>query len=489
MSRSDVVVIGAGPTGLTAAWELVRAGHKVTVFERDPKDVGGLARTLYYKGFRFDIGAHRFFSKNGDISRWWNARLPGDFVRIKRLTRILYGGRFYHYPLLAKDALFGLGLCNSTACVLSYLWRKMFPLKSEQSFEDWVINHFGDRLYRIFFKTYTEKVWGMPCNQISSDWASQRIKGLSLKKAIMDALGFRSSGQETVKTLIDEFEYPRFGAGTLWEKTRDEIVEGGGDVFMDRTVCRFERRGNVITAVHTVTATGQEECWRADSFIVSMPLRDCVLSMEPSLEPDVQAAARRLSYRDFMLVALIVNRTNLFPDNWIYIHDPAVKVGRIENYNNWTREMAPQPNATCLELEYFCSMNDELWQMADAEVMGLAKRELEKLGLAKADEVIDGCVVRVEKAYPVYNADYRQNVDIIRQSLSRLKNLQVVGRNGMHKYNNQDHSMLTGMLAARNLDGEANDVWRVNGDAEYLEEMTEEKGRQVPMPIFEPGSK
>ena len=478
--KKEIIVIGAGPAGLTAAWELVNSGHRVTVLERDPHYVGGLARTMSYKGFRFDIGAHRFFSKNPDITRWWHKRLPGDFVQVKRLTRILYRKRFFHYPLLAKDALFGLGLWTSTACVLSYLWRQMFPLRSERSFEDWVINRFGDRLYRIFFKTYTEKVWGIPCNQISLDWASQRIKGLSLKKAILGALGFQTPGQEIVKTLVDEFEYPRLGAGMLWEKTRDEILERGGCVLMGKTVSRCEWEGERLTAVHTISALGLEERWLSDSFVVSMSLQDFVLNMDPPLQPDVQAAARKLSYRDFMLAALIVNRTDLFPDNWIYVHDPMVKVGRIDNYNNWTREMISQPDVTCLELEYFCNKNDGFWKMSDDEVLAFAKYELQKLGLANGAEVLDGCVARVEKAYPVYDDSYQDNVNIIRSSLARFKNLQLIGRNGMHKYNNQDHSMLTGILAARTLEGENHDVWHVNSEAEYHEEQTGETGRQMP---------
>ncbi|HEX4264372.1 MAG TPA: NAD(P)/FAD-dependent oxidoreductase [Verrucomicrobiae bacterium] len=486
MNKRTVIVVGAGPAGLAAALELATAGHSVTVLESDSQYVGGLSRTLNYKGFRFDIGGHRFFSKNPEITQWWNRRLPGDFVPVKRLSRILYRQRFFHYPLLAKDALFGLGLFTSTACVLSYLWRQMFPRRLELSFEDWVINRFGERLYRIFFKTYTEKVWGMPCNEISADWASQRIKGLSLKKAILAALGFHSSNQETIKTLIDEFQYPRHGAGMLWEKTRDEILKLGGRVLLDKTVVRLERDGNRITAVHTLQTDGLKERWTADSVIVSMPLRDCVLNVEPPLPTEAREAARQLQYRDFILVAIIVDRPDLFPDTWIYVHDSSVKVGRIQNYNNWGGEMTARPGASCLELEYFCNKHDGLWDTDDAGILQLAKRELEQLGLAKAAEVVDGCVVRVEKAYPVYDAHYRNNVDTIRKALAPLENLQAVGRNGMHKYNNQDHSILTGLLAARNLSGDRNNVWQVNGDAEYQEEITEEKGRQVPLPLSMP---
>lgn len=480
---SKVVIVGAGPAGLTAAWELSQAGHAVTVLEQDPQNVGGLAKTLHYKAFRFDIGAHRFYSKNPEISQWWNARLPGDFIKVKRLTRILYRQRFFHYPLQGWDALRGLGLVTSAACIGSYLWRQLFPRRQERSFEDWVVNRFGDRLYRIFFQTYTEKVWGMPCHQISADWASQRIRGLSLRRAICEALGLKLSTQPTLKTLVDEFEYPRYGAGMLWEKVRNDIVQRGGRVLLGKSVIRLERDHQRISAVHTQSTEGQLERWAADSFIVSMPLRDCVLMMEPPLAPEVVTAARQLTYRDFLLVVLIVKRIDLFPDNWIYVHDPAVKVGRIENYNNWTREMAPQADASCLELEYFCHQHDGLWQMTDQELIKLASRELEYLGLAPATEVVDGCVVRVEKAYPVYDTDYQQQVQVIRQALGAISNLQTVGRNGLHKYNNQDHSMLTGILAARNLSGEQHDVWRVNGDAEYLEDGHHETGRQVPRPL------
>lgn len=472
MSKQRVVIIGAGPAGLAAAWELAQSGASVIVLESDPHHVGGLARTLNYNGFRFDIGAHRFFSKNPDICFWWRARLPNDFIKIKRLTRIYYRGRFYHYPLRAGNALINLGLFTSAACVASYLWRKVSPIHPERSFEDWVINRFGDRLYRIFFKTYTEKVWGMPCSEISSDWASQRIKGLSLWEAVANAFKGTSVPDETAKTLIDEFEYPRLGPGMLWEKVRDEIVQRDGQVFMGLTVTRFERKGNRILSVTTESPSGEVRQWVGDAFIVSMPLRECVLGMDIGLAVEAQAAAKRLSYRDFLLVVLIVNRRDLFPDNWVYIHAPEVKVGRIENFNNWGKDMISDPNVSCLELEYFCSKGDPVWCLTDDAMIGLAKREIEMLGLARAGEVVDACVVRVEKAYPVYDADYQKNVDVIRQELDAITNLQVVGRNGMHKYNNQDHSMLTGILAARNLAGKQYDVWQVNTDAEY-----QEKGR------------
>jgi len=481
---SRVVIIGAGPAGLTAATELLENGHPVLVLEKDPEYVGGIARTVNYKGYRFDIGGHRFFSKSPEITKWWHQRLGNEFITVKRLSRIFYRGKFFNYPLKAMNALFGLGLFTSALCVLSYGKARLFPVRPERSFEDWVKNRFGERLFNIFFKTYTEKVWGTPCDQISADWAAQRIKGLSLWKAVWHALIPQKRGQAgLVKTLVDSFEYPRLGPGMMWEKTRDDLRRGGGEVRMDEAVVAIRREGNTVVSVTTRNTGGGETVHPGSHFISSMPLRDCVLAFDPPLPDLAVAAARRLAYRDFLTVALILRRTELFPDNWIYVHDPSVKLGRIQNFNNWSADLVPDKETTCLGLEYFCFEGDSLWNMPDAGLIELGKRELVKLGLANEGDFRDGCVVRMEKAYPVYGPGYLEDVEIIRRELSRITNLQPVGRNGMHKYNNQDHSMMTALLASRNISGGQFDLWKVNTDAEYLEESAEEgeqAGRAVP---------
>lgn len=484
MPHRHVVVIGAGPAGLSAALELVTAGCQVTVLEQDPDYVGGLARTVEFGGSRFDIGAHRFYTKNPEIAAWWHARLPNDFIRIKRLTRILFQGRLFRYPLQVGDAVRGLGPLESLKCLGSCFARRILPIRPECSFEDWVSNRFGDRIYRTFFKTYTEKVWGQPCSQISADWASQRIKGLSLISSLKATMGWTRPSSPVIKTLIDEFHYPRFGAGMMWERTRDEILQRGGRILLGKSVVALKRVGNLISEVVTLSPRGQVEHWPAEAVIASMPLRDCILGITPRVDPDVEAAARSLRYRDFILVALIVRRENLFPDNWIYVHDPTVNVGRIENYNNWGPSMRGEAGTSSLGLEYFCSRGDELWALCNDDIADLAKRELERLSLARADEITAVRVVRVEKAYPIYDHGYRANLDVIRGALRVINNLHVVGRNGMHKYNNQDHSMLTGILAARNLFGSDFNLWQVNGDAEYLEEESADDltGRATPMP-------
>jgi len=470
----SVAIVGAGPAGLVCATELLRKepSTSVTIVEKDPNYVGGIARTVEYKGFRFDIGGHRFFSKSQEITDWWKNRLPNDFIQVGRLSRIFYRGVFFDYPLKAMNALFGLGIWTSTVCVLSYIKSRIMPIRPETSFRDWVTNRFGRKLFGIFFKTYTEKVWGTPCEQISADWAAQRIKGLSLFKAICYAVlpQRQKSGGAVVKTLIDKFEYPRLGPGQMWEKTRDDVVCAGATIHMGEDVVKISREGNHVHSITTRNATGGERVVAADHFIVTMPLRETILAIDPPVAESVLEAARRLEYRDFLTVALMVNRTSVFPDNWIYIHDPSVHLGRIQNFNNWSSALVPAPGVTCLGLEYFCFEGDEMWTMSDADLVELGKKEVDKLGLVQAGDVFDGCVVRMPKAYPIYGPAYAADVAVIREQIANLENLQVVGRNGMHKYNNMDHSMMSALIAARRLSGSTLDPWNVNTDAEYHEE-------------------
>lgn len=480
----SILVVGAGPAGLTAAADLADKGYKTTVLESDKEYVGGISRTAKYKGYRFDIGGHRFFSKSSEVTEWWRKRLPDDFIKVNRLSRIYYNNKFFDYPLKASNALVNLGPINCFLCVLSYLRYRLLPIKPEKSFRDWVVNRFGFRLFNIFFKTYTEKVWGMKCEEISADWAAQRIKGLSLVKAALSALGIgKGKGDKVVKTLIDTFEYPRLGPGMMWEKTRDDLIEMGNPIHMDQTVRSIKVNGDKIESVTSVSSDGTESNWSADSYILSMPLRDTVAALKDETAELAAAknAASKLRYRDFLTVALMVKGEGLFPDNWIYIHEPNVKLGRIQNFNNWSKELLPEENVTCLGLEYFCFEGDGLWSSDDSNLIELGKMELERLGLADPDKIFDGCVVRMPKAYPVYDDEYEQNVETIRKALSKYSNLQVVGRNGMHKYNNQDHSMMTAMLAAKNIQGEGFNLWKVNTDAEYHEEESNnESGRRIP---------
>ena len=421
-AEKQVVIIGAGPAGLTAAYELTKRNVCPIVIEKR-NIVGGLARTESYKGFYFDMGGHRFFTKVPEVKRMWNEILGKDFLRRPRLSRIYYKKKFFNYPLKSFNALKGLGLLESLFIILSYLRWQIFPYRREDTFEQWVTNRFGKRLFQAFFKGYTEKVWGIPCSELKAEWAAQRIKDLSLKTAVLNMF---LKPKKTIKTLIEEFEYPRFGPGMMWNAVKSEI-------------------------------DGRTEF---------------IKKLNPSPPPAVLQAAEKIHYRDFLTVCLVVNKPELFPDNWIYIHDPDVKVGRIQNFKNWSPEMVPDPAKTSLGLEYFCTEGDELWNMADAELIELGKREVDRVGLASYTDIEDGCVCRVPKAYPVYDSDYRDYLVTVREFIDGLENFQTIGRNGLHRYNNQDHAMLTGMLAVRNLTlGEDNDLWNVNTDHEYLEEV------------------
>ena len=476
-TEKKVVIIGGGPAGLTAAWELSKADISSVVLEKDHV-VGGIARTINYRGYRFDIGGHRFFTKVRAVDQMWREVLAEDeFLHCSRLSRIYYNRKFFYYPLRAANALLGLGLWNSVLILLSYIKARIFPVRPEETLEQWVSNRFGRRLYHIFFKTYTEKVWGIPCSEIRAEWAAQRIKGLSLVSAVKNAIfaARPKNKAEVIKTLIDAFDYPKHGPGQMWETVTRLVEQRGHRVKLGSDVVKIIWHGNQVESV-IIERDGLRDSVSGTDFISSMPLRELVEKLDPPAPDEVRRAAQKLSYRDFLTVALIINRRELFPDNWIYVHDPEVKLGRIQNFKNWSKYMVPDESQTCLGLEYFCFEGDGLWTMSDAELIELGKRELEQINLARADEVTDGAVVRMPKAYPVYDGVYAEALNVVREFLSSFTNLQMVGRNGMHKYNNQDHSMLTAMLAARNVinaDGKQYDLWKVNADQEYHEEVTD----------------
>ena len=484
--------MGAGPAGLTAAYELMKHDVPVTIVEKDPRQVGGLARTVEHKGYRFDIGGHRFFSKNEEVEDLWTEILGDEMLTRNRLSRIYYRGRFFAYPIQAFNALRNLGPVEAALCLSSYARARLRPIKNPRSLEEWVRNQFGWRLYSIFFKTYTEKVWGISTRELSADWAAQRIKSLDLWVVVRSALLPRrrpAKRGEIVTTLIDRFRYPRFGPGQVWERVAAIAAGKGHPVLLGRSVKRIEHEDGSVTAVTTTGTDGREERHEGSDFISSIPIRELIARLEPPAPERVRRAAESLGYRDFISIALMIDRPNVFPDNWIYIHDPGVRVGRIQNFKNWSPDMVPDQSKTCLGLEYFCFEGDGLWTMKDEDLVALAKKELAQLGICASEDVFDGVVVRQQKAYPVYDDAYQSHVGVIRDYLKQsLPNLHLAGRNGMHKYNNQDHSMMTALIVARNLTtGTMLDPWKVNADAVYHEDIRvgerDTTGRQVPQRV------
>ena len=468
-----VIIIGAGPAGLTAGTELIRKGAKPTIVEASSV-VGGISQTAVRNGWRFDLGGHRFFTKVERVEQFWHSILENDeFLQRPRLSRIMYNGKFYDYPLRAWNALSNLGVFEAARCVVSYGIARVRPPKDQSHFEGWVASRFGRRLYGIFFKTYTEKVWGVPATEIQADWAAQRIKNLSLGSAVWNALR-KPKGQTDITSLIDRFQYPKFGPGMMWESCAHQFSKAGGSLVFDAPVQQIEWRPGGATAVvsREVTGTGAQSFVRreCDAVISSMPMAELVEALDPQPPPEVLAAGQRLRYRDFITVALAAPGDAAFPDNWIYIHDPGVRLGRIQNFASWSPHMVKE-GQTCLGLEYFVNPGDDLSSMADEDLVALGISEVEKLGLVVPGSVTEGHVVRVSKAYPMYDVTYKESVDTIRHWLSStVPNLHCVGRNGMHRYNNQDHSMFTAMLTVDNLYGATNDVWSVNVDEEYHEE-------------------
>ena len=480
--HSNVFVIGAGPAGLTSSYLLSKRGVSTTVIEVDPVYVGGISRTANYKDFLFDIGGHRFFSKSKEVVDLWKEILPQDFIERPRLSRIYYDGKYYSYPLKAFEALGNLGVVESGLCVLSFMYKQAFPNEKPVTFHEWVANQFGERLFSIFFKTYTEKVWGMSCDEISADWAAQRIKGLDLWSAMSNALrnsiapkgvkdGTKAHDGEVIKTLIESFQYPRKGPGMMWDAAAAKTRAQGGVIHMDTKLdtLAYDAAAKLWT-ITAKTGAGDMKTFTADNVISSAPITELVKSF--AVQPKCVEASKKLRYRDFLTVALIVEKPDLFPDNWIYIHEPSVTVGRIQNFRSWSPEMIPNATQSCLGLEYFCFEGDGLWDSSDADLIALAKKELAIVGLADVNDVKDGCVVRQKKAYPVYDDSYKTNVETIRSELAETyPSLHLVGRNGMHKYNNQDHAMMTAMLTVENIVAgrQVFDIWNVNEDAEYHE--------------------
>lgn len=411
-----------------------------------------------------------FLPKTRRVDNLWRELLGADFISVPRLSRIYYRNRFFHYPLRPWNALWGLGIGNSVLVLGSYLWRQARPLSNEDFFEQYVSNRFGDRLYRIFFKTYTEKVWGISCAEIRSDWAAQRIKGLCLVQAVKSAFFGQPDGE--VKSLIDNFDYPRLGPGMLWERMADAIVQAGSQVVNGREVMRIDHdgAGKILRVMHAAADGGDMQEAAGEYYFSTMPLRTMLSRMNPPPPDDVMTAARALRYRDFITVNLVMTGGDLFPDNWIYVHSPDVRVGRIQNFRNWSRDLVPDADHTGIGMEYFCFEGDDLWIKDDASLVKIAQDELTTLGLARNAKGTSGFVVRVKKAYPMYDEDFAANITVIRTWLDGFDNLQQLGRNGLHKYNNQDHSMLTAMFAVENLLQKTNhDIWAVNTDSDYQE--------------------
>jgi protoporphyrinogen oxidase len=444
-TQPPVIIIGAGPAGLAASYTLAGSGVKSLVLDKGSK-VGGLARTEAYQGFRFDIGGHRYHTSMPEIQNFWIEVLGDELITVPRLSRISYRDRFFNYPLNLGNILINLGLIESTQAVLSYLQARLKPYPREENFEQWTVNRFGRRLFNTFFKGYTEKVWGIPCSQIQADWAAQRIQGLSLA-ALASHILF---GTRNARTLIDEFFYPILGSGQMWERVKEKLENQGTQVLLNSEVTRLYREGNRLSAA-IIRHNGRIAEVKGEEFISTMPLPHLINRLDPPPPAPVREAAGKLLHRGFILVGLILASADMFPDQWIYVHGPEVKVGRIQNFKNWSSLMAPDPNKTNLGMEYFCNRDDTIWRKSDEELIHLAAWELKKIWKNGSYPLEGGVDIRQEHAYPLYNPGYKECLKIIHEYLSAIENLQTIGRNGLHRYDNLDHSMHTGIEAARKI--------------------------------------
>jgi protoporphyrinogen oxidase len=526
MKRAErAIIIGAGPAGLTAAYELLtRAGIHPIVLEKS-EDMGGLSKTVEYKGNRIDIGGHRFFSKSDRVMKWWLEMMPleegagGSTIQYHRMeTRVAAGGagvdaritdrvmllrnrtsriyflrKLFEYPIrLNKTTLVKLGPLRTVRIGISYVKSAMFPLKREDTLEEFFINRFGRELYLTFFKSYTEKVWGVSCSKIDAAWGAQRIKGLSLSKTLLHACkkfltpsrktDIAQKGTET--SLIEKFLYPKFGPGQMWTETACKVRKMGGEIRTSQRVEGVIMDGNRVRAIRvTNLASGETELLEGDYFFSTMPVKDLIRGMEPAPPANVREVAEGLIYRDFITVGMLVSGlklkeytskggSRLIRDNWIYVQEPDVLVGRLQIFNNWSPYLVAEPDKVWLGLEYFCNEGDELWCKPDAEMIQLGREELHRIGIIDQADVLDGTVLRMEKTYPAYFGAY-DRFDEIRQFVDGVENLFLIGRNGMHRYNNQDHSMLTAMVSVDNIlagdTGKAN-LWKINTEQQYHEE-------------------
>jgi protoporphyrinogen oxidase len=471
------LVLGGGPAGLTAGYLLAKQGRPVVVLEAEDQ-VGGIAKTVVRDGYRFDLGGHRFFTKAQEVDDLWHEIMREEFLLRPRMSRIYWNKKFLDYPLNGSDVVKKLGPVELVLSGLSYVWAKIKPKGEEENLEQWVTNRFGKRLYNHFFKTYTEKVWGVPCTELRSEWAAQRIKGLSFFEAAKAALFGNKNNK--IKSLIDKFHYPRFGPGQMWEQMTRDIEERGGQVLLNSKVTGLERDQESGRITRIVAG---ERSWEPGEVISSLELRATVGLSSPDAPAAVSEAAQGLRYRDFITVALVLDGEDLFPDNWIYIHEPDVRVGRIQNFRSWSPWMVPDDSKACVGMEYFAFAGDEMWTMDDDKLVELATEELIKIGLAKPGQVAWGYAVRVPKAYPMYDRDYAERVAAIREWLETIPNLQQVGRNGLHRYNNSDHSMLTAMRAVDNITkGTNHDLWAVNAESVYHEEDVKDEHPYVAAP-------
>ncbi|HTZ10815.1 MAG TPA: NAD(P)/FAD-dependent oxidoreductase [Candidatus Margulisiibacteriota bacterium] len=455
----DVVIIGAGPAGLAAGERLCSRKVNTLILEKDPQ-VGGLSRTVIYKGNYFDIGGHRFFTKNKDVFSWWQGLLREDFLKVRRISRIYYKGRYFDYPIALSNVVLNLGLQDSLLILGSYLKGKFFPSRNENNLKEWITNRFGKRLFETFFKGYSEKVLGLSCDCISADWVAERIRGVSFFAAIGNALSRKRNNK--IASLIKDFYFPGKGSGVMYEAAAAKIIEQGGRIRLQSEVVAIKHNQGRITGLvcKDTRAASQFEV-EGSNFCSSMPITSLISRMTPSVDRELLEKCASLRYRGLVVVYLIIGKAELFPDNWIYVHSPEVRLARIQNFKNWSPDMLSDLQTTTLGMEYFCDEEDTLWSMSNADLIDLATRELEKIGLSKAEDVIDGYVLRVPNAYPVYDKDYRRNLVPLKDFISGFSNLQCIGRYGMFHYGLMDHAVLTGLLAAENILGSRNDLWNL----------------------------